>query len=80
MKRQELADHAAAVPARDSFGGIVGIAELVDCVDASDSPWFFGPFGFVLRSARELPFVPCVGTLGFFEPPPGVLDTLSGLV
>lgn len=49
-------------------GGIVGEVEIVDCVTHSNSPWFFGPYGFVLRNARPLPFRPCKGRLGFFEP------------
>lgn len=48
-------------------GGIVGEAEIVDCVTLSRSPWFVGPYGFVLRNARPLPFMPCKGRLGFFE-------------
>lgn len=50
------------------FGGIVGEAEIVDCVERSDDPWFVGPFGIVLRNARPLPFRPCKGALGFFTP------------
>jgi hypothetical protein len=49
-------------------GGIVGVAEIVDCVTESSSPWFFGDFGFVIRNARPLPFRPCRGMLGFFDP------------
>lgn len=49
-------------------GGIVGEAEIVDCIDRSDDPWFVGPFGIVLRNARPLPFRPCKGMLGFFTP------------
>ena len=49
-------------------GGIVGEAEIVDCVTQSDSPWFEGPYGFVLRNAHPLPFRPCRGRLGFFKP------------
>lgn len=48
-------------------GGIVGVAEIVDCVSSSSSPWFFGPYGFVLRNARPVPFIPCRGALGFFR-------------
>jgi hypothetical protein len=48
-------------------GGIVGYAEIVDCVTDSESPWFFGKYGFVLRNARPLTFFPCKGKLGFFE-------------
>lgn len=49
-------------------GGIVGIAEIADCVTASESPWFFGRYGFVIRNGRPLPFTPCKGALGFFVP------------
>lgn len=48
-------------------GGIVGEVELVDCVQHSDSQWFDGPNGFVLRAAKTLPFHPCRGQLNFFE-------------
>jgi hypothetical protein len=65
-------DHAALLvypPAAElERGGIVGQAEIVDCVGRHNSRWFFGPFGFVLRNARPLPFRPCKGNLGFFVP------------
>lgn len=50
-------------------GGIVGSAELVDCVTESDSEWFFGRYGFVLRNVKPLLFVPYRGELGFFDVP-----------
>lgn len=50
-------------------GGIVGQAEIVDCVEDSKSPWFFGRYGFVLRNAKLLPFRPFKGALGFFVVP-----------
>lgn len=56
-----------AKPEAFDYGGIVGEAEIVDCVTASASDWFYGPFGFVLRNARPLPFQPYRGRLGFFE-------------
>lgn len=49
-------------------GGIVGDAELVDCVRSSSSPWFMGGYGFVLSNVKPIPFRPCRGELGFFEP------------
>lgn len=49
-------------------GGIVGQADIVDCINYSTSHWFFGPYAFVLENARPLPFVPCAGKLGFFQP------------
>ncbi len=48
-------------------GGIIGSVEIIDCVTQSDSPWFTGPNGFVLRDPQPLPFVPTKGRLGFFE-------------
>jgi hypothetical protein len=51
-------------------GGIVGQVDIVDCVSASDSPWYMGAVGFVLANARPLPFRPLKGALGFFEVAP----------
>lgn len=48
-------------------GGIVGEVEIVDCVSQSDSPWFCGPYGFVLINPKPVPFLPCKGSLGFFD-------------
>ena len=48
-------------------GGIIGVVDIVDCVDSFDSPYFFGPYGYVLENPRELPFTPCKGALGFFK-------------
>jgi hypothetical protein len=48
-------------------GGIVGRATVVDCVEQSDSGWFQGPYGFVLRDAKPLPFHALSGELGFFR-------------
>ena len=58
-------------------GGIVGMTELVDVVEASSSLWFYGPFGYVLRDARLLPFVPERGQLGFFRPSPAALAAVA---
>lgn len=49
-------------------GGIVGKAEIVDCVSESKSPWFFGKYGFVLKNTEATPFEKCRGSLGFFYP------------
>jgi hypothetical protein len=51
-----------------------GMAELVDCVEDSDSPWFEGPFGWVLANPRPLPFVPYRGQLGLFRVPRNILQ------
>ncbi len=48
-------------------GGIVGSVEIVDCVTQSNSPWFVGRYGFVLRNPIQIPFIPLKGQLGFFK-------------
>lgn len=60
-------------PASFETGGIVGYAELVDCVTVHPSGWFQGPVGWVLTHARPLPFYAVKGKLGLFtvELPPG---------
>lgn len=50
-------------------GGLVGIAHCNGSVDHSASPWFFGPYGFVLSEHRAFPLIPFKGQLGFFDVP-----------
>lgn len=56
----------AVLPAQYELGGIVGRAQLVNCVQHHISPWFTGPWGFVMYEPRPLPFVPLRGQLGLF--------------
>ena len=69
-------------PARKGFqiSGIVGSAEIVDCVTKSRSYWFGGERGFVLRSARRTRFKPMKGKLGFFEVKPQMGNLGTGCV
>lgn len=64
-------------------GGIVGVADLTDCVTyrspaefardrrrhLNDPRWFEGPvlYGFVLANGRPLPFRACPGWVRFFQ-------------
>jgi len=59
----------ADIPNRDQFqaGGIIGESNIVDCVDHHESPFFFGPWGFVLTGSEAIDFIPCRGQLGFFN-------------
>lgn len=61
---------ATKLPQFDALhrGGIVGVVRLVRCVRSSPSPWFVGKFGFVLARPYPIPFVPCIGQTGFFDP------------
>jgi hypothetical protein len=50
-------------------GGILGIVEVVDCVEHHKSRWFYkSNFGLVLANPRRLNFRPCKGALGLFRP------------
>lgn len=57
-------------PIENIRGFIVGKVDIVDCVTQSDSPWFCGEYGFVLRNpvafANPIPYR---GALGFFDVP-----------
>lgn len=63
---------------RESGGAIVGSVELCGTVTASDSPWFFGPYGIKLANPVALPKpVPCKGALGLFRPSAEVMERLA---
>jgi hypothetical protein len=48
-------------------GGIIGTADIVDCIDSSDDPWFFGPHALVLENVKPIDFIPVRGALGLFN-------------
>lgn len=51
-------------------GHIVGIVEIDDCVEASESPWFQGQYGFVLEKPMALRSpIRFKGRLGLFDVP-----------
>lgn len=64
------------LPPMEAFerGGIVGCAELVDCLPPGSElmllpeqrPWYQGAYGFLVANAKPLPFQPMKGKLGFF--------------
>ena len=57
------------LPEEFETGGIVGMAQLDECVASSRSKWFHGPIGWKLSKARKLRFIPSKGRLGIFDPP-----------
>jgi len=48
-------------------GGILGSVEVMDVVSESESKWFFGPRGLVLRNPEPCKFIPALGALGYFR-------------
>lgn len=57
------------------MGGIVGRISITNMVMAYDSPWMFGPWGWVLTNPIPLDFHPCPGQLGLFDTPLDVIRT-----
>ncbi len=47
-------------------GAIIGKADLIDCVDNHPSPWFEGPYGFVLANPKRIKPISCKGRLKIF--------------
>ena len=51
-------------------GAIIGVVDILNCVDEYESKWFFGPFGYLLDNPRPLQKpIPCKGMLGFWSVP-----------
>lgn len=59
------------------LGGIVGAANITDCVRAHRSEWFFGPYAFVMERPLWSELVPLKGALGFFEVPHDVFSAVT---
>ena len=61
-------------------GGIIGSVEIVDCVSVSNSRWYMGEWGFVLRDPQPLPFTPWKGQLSFFDVPESSLNKVASAI
>jgi hypothetical protein len=61
-------DYGVDVPENLEFGGIVGVADVIDCVKKSGSRWHFRDgWGWVIANPQRLPFRKCKGAVGFFK-------------
>lgn len=59
-------------------GFILGTVEIYDCLGGSNSPWFFGEYGFLLRNPRPLAVpIPIKGKLGFWDLPEEVEQAIA---
>ncbi|MGH8100850.1 MAG: ASCH domain-containing protein [Chthoniobacterales bacterium] len=56
------------LPEELDIGGIVGIVDVIDCVQEHKSRWFSGEYGWVLANPRRLPYRECKGFVKFFIP------------
>ena len=50
-------------------GGLIGSVVMTACISYSNSPWFFGKWGFVFIDPKPMKFMPCPGSLNFFDVP-----------
>ena len=64
-------------PADLETGAVIGIVELIDCIRRHTSRWFFGPFGLVLRNARQIKPIPWKGALGLRDAPKTLLRRID---
>jgi hypothetical protein len=51
---------------------IIGVARVHAVVEYDASPWFGGPYGWVLKDARRIDPIPINGRLGLWTVPPDV--------
>ncbi len=75
INRKACAGHGLN-PKTLQTGGVVGTADIVDCVTKHRSRWFEGPYGFVLKNRRPLPFLKWKGGLGLTTPPKRLLNRI----
>ena len=66
-ENQHLLDTPLPYICNFNRGGIVGQVVMTDCTERHESPFFFGPWGFVFEQAQEIDFRPYKGQLGFFD-------------
>jgi hypothetical protein len=67
---EDLEEIGVRPPRREDLvhGAIIGLVDLVDVVERHRSPWFSGPYGFVLARPRALAEpIPCAGALSFWR-------------
>ena len=67
-QREYVRESGIVIPADLPRGAIVGEVVIAGCVDCSESPWFCGPYGFLLEAPKAYAVpIPCRGKLGFFR-------------
>jgi hypothetical protein len=70
---QPGAERLRAMPSDEyPMGAVIAVARLARVVTASDDPWFFGPYGWMLTEVQAIEPVPCRGAQGLWQLPPDV--------
>lgn len=75
------------IPARLTYGAIVAVVNVVDCVKLdetydlpgwlNDDPFAFGPFVWILEDARAVKPIPWKGKLGLWEYTGSIIPAVS---
>ena len=55
------------------FGHAIGVVDVVDCVDKSDSDWFMGPYGIVLKNPEPIKPYKVTGRLSITKADPELI-------
>jgi hypothetical protein len=50
-----------------AYGAIIGVVDLIDVVREHPSPYFTGPFGWVLANPRRITPIDMPGKIGLFD-------------
>lgn len=68
ITESDVEKFTASIHNLQQHGALIGEVDIASCVHDSDSPWFTGPHGFVLRNPEiyQVP-IPMAGRLGFFD-------------
>lgn len=79
VDRAAQEQHGHLLPGTPPTGALLGVVSLTDCVEESDSKWFMGPHGFLMRHPMLYPApVPYLGALGLFNVPDDVAASAWG--
>ncbi|WP_374414255.1 hypothetical protein [Novosphingobium colocasiae] len=64
-----MASIGVACPRPDELvrGAIIGAVDFAGLTNASDNPWFFGPWALILANPRAVDPIACPGELGAFR-------------
>lgn len=64
-----LHKHGVTCPRPDQLvrGAIIGHVEVIDIISESDSEWFGGQIGLVLKDPVRIEPIPAMGELGYFD-------------
>ncbi|MFH1690596.1 MAG: ASCH domain-containing protein [Candidatus Eisenbacteria bacterium] len=73
----EISGRRPPPPSEIDRGGIVGAATVVGLLTKSESPWFSGPYGWLLSIPRAVPLAPCRGARKLWRVPDEIVRAVQ---